>query len=724
MSNAGRRRAVWKKLKTDRFSVWTVSLVIALILYAALINTALPGTVNVKLHDIAKHDIQSPIEIVDKESTEALRKQAMANTPTSYVYNRDAALIQVEKADDFFDVIDELRTARADADSSKAKKTADFSQQLKTAKDRLKDSTARTLSDDTLKTLLSASDHDVALARDLTSSAIYEAMSDKVKWADLESAQNKAIRSIPASVVSDGLQAALEDLLRAFIVPNYVFDAQATKRSKEDAARSVDPVVIRQGEVIVKKGELITRDVLHKLEVVGLTHNHFKVLPFFGLLILVAFLTAFLAMELNRAERSGRAPSKFLYLYASIFTVAAVLLKLGSLVKVGLIPEVGFAMPVASGPLLMMLLLNQRIAIATSVVLSVAGGFMYGDGVASSDVFDYAMALYILASGLAGASMGRAADARPKFLTVGAILAATDGFVVLLLLLLKNGAIHPLDAGIQLGCAVLSAFLSTVLAVGLMPFFEAVFGILSPMKLIELSNPNHPLLRKILLEAPGTYHHSLMVANLAERACEAIGANGLLARVAAYYHDIGKTKRPQYFIENQMHGVNPHDKLSPQLSKKVIIAHPYDGADMLRAHKMPKEIVEIAESHHGTTLLKYFYQKAKEMQGDVVQENDFRYPGPKVKSKEAAVVELADSVEAAVRAMKHPTPEKIEQTVQAIFNDRLQDGQFDECDLTMREWHEIKRAICETLNGVFHSRIEYPEELGREKNKKREARLN
>jgi len=230
---------------------------------------------------------------------------------------------------------------------------------------------------------------------------------------------------------------------------------------------------------------------------------------------------------------------------------------------------------------------------------------------------------------------------------------------------------------------------------------------LSSMKLIELSNPNHPLLRKILTEAPGTYHHSLMVANLSEAACEAIGANGLLARVASYYHDIGKTKRPRYFIENQMGG-NPHDHLSPQLSKNIIISHVTDGVAILKKYNMPKEIIDIAEQHHGTTLLKYFYHKAKQ-QSDFVLEEEFRYRGPKPQTKEAAIISIADSVEAAVRSLSNPSKEKIEKVVRGIIADRLQDNQLNECNITLRELELVAQSLCETLNGVFHSRIEYPE---------------
>ena len=227
------------------------------------------------------------------------------------------------------------------------------------------------------------------------------------------------------------------------------------------------------------------------------------------------------------------------------------------------------------------------------------------------------------------------------------------------------------------------------------------------MKLVELSNPNHPLLKKILMETPGTYHHSVMVANLADAACESVGANGLLARVGSYYHDIGKTVRPNYFIENQHSGVNPHDSLTPEESKSIIIAHATDGARILREYKMPKEIVDIAEQHHGTSFLQFFYHKAKEQNPDVT-EDEFRYPGPKPQTKEIAIIMIADSTEAAVRSMKEPTPEKIAKLVHSIIQGKLNDGQFDACSISVRELKKVEAVICETLNGMFHNRIEYP----------------
>jgi putative nucleotidyltransferase with HDIG domain len=285
----------------------------------------------------------------------------------------------------------------------------------------------------------------------------------------------------------------------------------------------------------------------------------------------------------------------------------------------------------------------------------------------------------------------------------------------MLILFLLDSHYTVKDIAFASAFTIAGGLITAIFVIGLMPVFETAFGILSPLKLVELSNPNHPLLRKLLTETPGTYHHSIMVGNLAEAAAEAVKADGLLCRVGSYYHDIGKTKRPSYFIENQQNIENPHDSIAPSLSTSIIVAHARDGVEMLKEHKMPKQIRDIAEQHHGTTLLKYFYHKAMQQADEEgkakIREEDFRYPGPKAQSKESAIVGIADSVEAAVRSLRNPTVEQIDSLVQKIIKSRLDDGQFNDCDMTLKELDTVAKALNETLLGIFHSRIEYPADI-------------
>lgn len=687
---------------------WGIIVIVGAVLYVLMIGSVLPKNPDVRLHEIASSDIQSPIDAVDTQATEVKKQDAMGATPSAYVYNKNLGLIQVEKVGDLFDTISSVKKQlKISGSSSQAV--------LKTAIGKinagLSSAPDSKLPDGTLKTLLTASDRDFQIAEDITSTSIYEAMSSKVGWNDLERVQNKASASLPSSVLNDEMRSALNVVLRNYITANYTFDATATRQNKQDAANNVDNVTIHQGEVIVRKGELVTSDMIRQLKLVGLLDDHFNIVPFIGLFLFTGFITLVFWFEYYRFKAQHQKYSlKYLYIYALIFLGATVVIKICSYLRLTQVSGLSDIIPIAVAPLLIRMLLSERTAIVTGVLLSLIGSVIFGSSTRAA-IFDAPMAIYLLFSSLAGALVLRKRQVRPKIFQTGGTVALVNIMILLALLMLQNTPLSLVGTGTMLIFAFLSGFLSVIFANGLMPLFETGFRILSPIRLLELSNPSQPLLRKILIEAPGTYHHSVMVANLAERACEAIGANGLLARVAAYYHDIGKTKRPKFFVENQLDGVNPHEKISPQLSRTIIFSHPYDGADILRQHHMPKEIIDIAEQHHGTTLLRYFYVKAQELSDQPVPESEFRYPGPKVQTKEGAVVELADSIEAAVRSMKKPTPVKVQNLVKSIFNDRLSDGQFDDCDVTLKELKTVEKSIDETLRGVYHSRIEYPKDL-------------
>lgn len=687
---------------------WGIVLIVGIALYGLMVGSVLPKNPNVKLHQIATSDIQSPIDTVDTQATHAKRQEAIGSTPSAYAYNKNLGLMQVEKVGDLFDTI---AAVKKDEKITSDSPQVAVDNAIKMIGDRLSGSSDAHLSDSTLTALLTASDHNLQIAEDIASTSIYEAMNDKVGWNDLQRVQDKASASLPSSVLNDSIRKALNEVLQSYITANYSFDANATKQNKQEAARNVDNVVIHQGEVIVKKGELVTNDMIRQLKLVGLLDEHFNVIPFVGLLLFTGFITFIFWFEYYRfKEKHPRYSVKYLYIYALIFIGAAAIIKICSYLRLTNVSGISYLVPLAIAPLMIRILLNERVAVVSGLLLSLVGSVLFGIS-AKAAIFDSSMGIFLFFSALAGAVVLRKRQARPKIMQTGGLIALVNVLVVLSLLMFQNTPFSPASTGLTLGFSALSGFLAVVLTNGLMPLFETGFSILSPIRLIELSNPNHPLLRKILIEAPGTYHHSLMVANLAERACEVIGANGLLARVAAYYHDVGKTKRPKFFVENQMDGVNPHDKISPQLSRTIIISHPYDGAEILRQYRMPREIIDIAEQHHGTTLLKYFYVKAQEQSEKPIDESEFRYPGPKVQTKEAAVVELADSIEAAVRAMQKPNPVKVNNLVKSIFNDRLSDGQFDECNITLKELKSVEKSIDETLRGVYHSRIEYPKDL-------------
>jgi putative nucleotidyltransferase with HDIG domain len=355
--------------------------------------------------------------------------------------------------------------------------------------------------------------------------------------------------------------------------------------------------------------------------------------------------------------------------------------------------------PIFIATMLISILLDLRLALVVNIILTIAISLMIG----SDDKFVY-MALI---TGSFSAFIVSKANQRNKLSFAGTVVAALNVLVITAINIINKSA---WDVSLREGIIVLINGIASMLITNwMLPFMESTFNIITPLRLLELANPNQPLLKKLLMEAPGTYHHSLMVGNLAEAGTEAIGGNALLARVGAYFHDIGKLKRPSFFIENQM-GENPHDKMTPNLSALVIISHARDGYEMAKKYKIPLAIRDIILQHHGTTLVAYFYHKAKqcEKMGNIAEEN-FRYDGVKPASREAAVVMLADSVEAAVRSMTDKTEGKIEGLVRKIIKDKLDDGQLDHCSLTLKDLDTISKAFVKTFGGFFHGREEYPD---------------
>ncbi|GEL78314.1 HD family phosphohydrolase [Tenuibacillus multivorans] len=369
------------------------------------------------------------------------------------------------------------------------------------------------------------------------------------------------------------------------------------------------------------------------------------------------------------------------------------------------IATIFYVTPIAAFSMLIKHFISERFAMMCSVLMAIYGSFLFS----FHEVNIYSIFLYLLLSQWFAIFLYQSIKDRKTLLKTSMSLLSIHFLLVFVFELNHLNMLTTSDILFSLLFSLLSVLFASILFLGILPIFEAGFNMLTESKLLALSNPNHALLRKMLVEAPGTYHHSVMVANLSESACEAIGANGLLARVAAYYHDVGKAIKPHMFIENQ-HKKNPHDSLPPEDSARIILQHPYDSARLLKEHKLPKEIIDIAEQHHGTTLLKYFYYKAKERQPGV-DEVKYRYRGPIPQSKEAAVINICDSVEAAVRSKSNPTNEEILKIVRSIIYDRLMDGQLNDSHLTLNDILVIEKDICDMLNGIFHSRIEYPNDI-------------
>jgi cyclic-di-AMP phosphodiesterase PgpH len=687
-----------------RLSVATVSfIVMGIILFAILVSNVTPNVVDVNVYERAPRDIQSPITIPLEEQTEARKRLAEENVKNEYSFNKDIAF---EQADAMRIMINTIISINKTEEKKKDEEPLLTDEQKI---DQLEDYIDTSeISDETIDTLFRASEAELTNVRNLGPDVVNSILEDPIMVEEVDGKKDEAVRLIRENGnLSYSLRNATEEITRTFIIANRTLDTEKTRQKRKEASDKVEEVVIREGEVLVKSGAVITPEIYDRLKMVGLLDQEMKTYPYYGLFIFVAIVMAGLYYFMKE-ERKKEHFRKYVTIYALLFTLTLVVMKLLSIsTEIGL-NSLMYLVPVAAGAMMIKMLFNEELAVVSSVIFALSAALIFNEQTTGN--FNFIMSLYVLFNGFSGIVFLGKTQQRSKILQAGFFVSFIAILTVASVLLLQNGKFTPWQIGLDLGCAALSGFISAVLTLGLLPVIESSFNILSVTKLIELSNPNHPILRKVLMEAPGTYHHSIMVANLSEAACESIGANGLLARVGSYYHDVGKTKRPHFFIENQMNMENPHDKIAPQLSKTIITAHPYDGADMLRAEKIPKEIIEIAEQHHGTTLLKFFYHKATQLSEKEVSESDFRYPGPKAQTKEVAIIGISDAVEAAVRSLSKPTPVKIDQIIRKIINDRLEDGQFDECDLTLKELDTVAKTLTETLQGIFHSRIEYPEE--------------
>ncbi|TXC89988.1 HD family phosphohydrolase [Metabacillus litoralis] len=681
--------------------------ILAIILFVALYSNVKPETLDIELFTVSEQTIYAPTTVEDKIETERKQQEAYDAVEDQYVLKKEITDKQVDLISSIFDTIIEVKNevdTKPAVDEEESTLTPE--EQVKKLQGKLTSSINDKIPGETFLPLIKASDADLNMAKDAVVTAVNNIMSKEIPIVQLSEAKKQVDEELQYTPLRSEVLQSATVLGKFAITPNYVFDLKATEEKRQQSVDAVKVAQIKQGQILVEEDELINREIHRKLGLVGLLDDQQSYKPFLGLALLILLILAGVIYYFEKKDSPISKRNNSLLLYCLIFAITILLMKIVSLFQKIDYTHIGYIVPVAMGVMLIKLLINERLAILTSMIFAVCGSVIFNEGITGS--FNFSIGVYYLFGCLAGVLFLGEHNLRSKILQAGLFVGGINVIVLTAIMLIRNGSYSNVEISSYFVMACVSGLVSSVLTIGFMPFFETGFGILSTMKLIELSNPNHPLLRKILTETPGTYHHSVMVANLSESACEAIGANGLLARVAAYYHDIGKTKRPQYFIENQMNIENPHNKLSAQLSKNIIISHVTDGVEMLRKHKMPKEFVDIAEQHHGTTLLKYFYHQAKES-NDSIYEDEFRYPGPKPQTKEIAIISIADSVEAAVRSMSNPTPEKIEKLVKSIIADRLQDNQLDECDLTLKELDIIAKSFCESLKGIFHSRIEYPE---------------
>jgi putative nucleotidyltransferase with HDIG domain len=656
-----------------------------IIIYLLLLFSILPLGVSVELGMPSPQRIFAHREVIDTFSTNKLREEAA--TAVLEVFDHVPTILEEGKASlsRFFM---EIKRVKALENDENAEKIA-----------LLKETLEVKVPEDTIDALLNQSQDGLNELQARLERIFEEIMSKGIKQEGLQIALRQVFQEINLMPFSPEIKQGMEKLLTPLIQPNMIYNAEATEANREAARQAVEPVRILKKSLIVQEGEKITEKHIAQLEALGLLGPRIHRGGYAGLffILLIVFIIVILYLYLfNRDIYDSFTHLSLLGLIILLTLVFGLATRFFS----------GYLMPVAMGGILITVLFEPRLAVLVNIILALLLGFVI-DG-------EFCFIIVSLLSGLVAIYSVSRLQRRSDLTKAGLYVAGVNIATIIALFLLTRSFQLEYEFLREFSIAVLAGLgnglFSAVMAIGLLLYLESAFGLTTAITLLELADPGRPLLRKLLIETPGTYHHSIVVGNLAEAAAEAVRADPLLSRVAAFYHDIGKTKRPYFFVENQFTGDNPHNKISPNLSALIIRSHVKDGVELARGEKLPLPIVEIIQQHHGTSLISFFYRQAVDNgKGIVVPEEEFRYEGPLPQTKEAAIILLADAVEAAVRSLSRPASGRVEGMVRRIIKEKLNDGQLDEAPLTLKDLDKIGDTFVHILSGVFHQRIEYPE---------------
>lgn len=683
-----------KKINVDKFigkhrkSKKIILFIITfIILYLALITSLVTQKYNVKEGDIAKVDIKAPREIIDDTSTKARIQQAIESVPLQYNKKTEVKNNVTDDINQMFNKIYQIKDLNID---NKEKIT------------KLRNEALVSISEEDYLNLLKLEKSDLKLLNKFLLGVMEELYdninisdSSQEKWqGDIKKAQEFiSLKTNTSKLPKKALRNLAITIAYEEIKPNFFYDKEKTEELKNEAKKKA-PVIIKKDQIIVKEGEPVTKGQICLLEKLGLlnTEDKFEWYIYLSLGALVALIVGIEWLYIRKFNKDIFNDFKKMIMI-NILTCMAVIFARAFSIQ-------AFLIPLACIPMLFSLLIDNKLSLVINGLNCIL--------ISCAVEFNVEITLLAIMNIIGISCTLKKIQQRNDILysvayiaVINVILTFSAGF------LLSN---NTLDVMKKAAFALIGTLLSGIFTIGLLPLFESTFDIVTTIKLLELSNPNNPLLKRLLMEAPGTYHHSVLVGNLAEVAAEEIGGNPVLARVASYYHDIGKIKRPYFFKENQLGNDNPHNKINANLSSLIITSHVKDGVELAKEYKIPKVIRDIIEQHHGTTLVKYFYitMKNSSENPEEVKKENFMYSGPRPETKEAAIIMLADGAEAAVRSINEPTKGKIEEMVNNIIKSRLNDGQLDNCDLTLKDLDKIRNCFLKVLMGIYHQRIEYP----------------
>lgn len=677
-------------LFSDRLKHVIIYICTFMLIYFVLITALITKTYDIKEGDIAKVSIRAQRNTIDTVSTKAKKEEALRLVPPVYTVKPSVKDNAIRTVDTLF---------------SKALILKESSEEKNEKIKQLDQITDIEISEDDLLALINLNKTELTSLEQFLTVTMTEVfdlsiqfnpeVSTEVNNDNLKRAQEIVQMKFNTSKLSKNMRDLGSTIGIKLVKPNYFYDKDKTEVARNEAVNNVAPVDIKKDQVIVMEGAQVTKEQYEQLKSLGLLNNGSKS-DWYIYISLAVFIFLMLFLQSVYLYRYAKEIHKDYSKILLINIISAISLVLAR--TLGMVSP--FLVPLAFAPMLITLLINHKVSLTISVINIVF--------ISASVNFNVDITIIALLNAVVGALILQKLQARNDIFIsciylgiINLVANFSIGF------LLSNNVKDIIITGLF---SLVGSALSGILTVGLLPLFESTFDIVTTIKLLELSNPNSPLLKRLLMEAPGTYHHSVLVANLAEVGAEAVGGNTVLARVSSYYHDIGKIKRPYFFKENQIGNDNPHDKITPNLSALIITSHVKDGLELAKEYRLPKVIRDVIEQHHGNSLVKYFYITAKNSseKPEEVLEEDFSYPGPIPSTKESGIVMLADSVEASVRSISEPTKERIMAMVDNMFKTRLNENMLDNCDLTLKDLTSIKKAFVKTLLSIYHQRIEYP----------------
>lgn len=659
-----------------------IMVVTFIILFALCIANVIPERYNLKEGDIAPVDIRAARDFVDEISTQNNVDKAIMSIPAQYNKDINVQKEAVDKIEQYFVVADEIINNGMD----------------KLAKiNKLQQDTPVELDNEDYKYTIDLKEQEIKVVSLFLTDNLSKILLQDIREnseEDLRKAQEDLNFYIRNSTMNKNMKELASSIGIKLIKPNLYYDEEKTEQLKLQAKKQTEQVIIKKDQKIISKGEVVLSEHIYLMKKGGLLKKNSSsdLLIYIGVALIIITFLVIVFMFIYKFKKKIYEDNSKLFLISIIICLTAAFSSTVNIIS-------SYLLPMSFLVILMLLIFDTFMGFAVSIPFALVIGIITN--------FSFEIVIsYIISCALSVLIMHRSSQ-RNNLVFSGLFVGLINALIIFCIGLINN--INVINNLTNSSYLIAGGFISSILAIGILPAFEQLFNINTPIKLLELSNPNHQLLKKMLFEAPGTYHHSILVGNLAESAAGDIGANSLLARAGSYYHDVGKIKRPYFFKENQITNDNPHDKITPKLSTLIITSHVKDGVELAEKYKLPNDIKKIIEEHHGTTLVRYFYIMAMNDGNEKVEESSFRYEGPKPSSKESGIVLLADSVEAAVRSLGSPTVSDIEKMVEKIIKEKIDDGQLDNSTLTLKDLESIKKSFVKVLIGIFHNRIEYPE---------------